>query len=93
MELKVEFDVNSLDAKIQNNISKCQKVLDAQILKDSNRYCPLDTSTLQKSAILHSVIGSGRICWDTPYARKLYYDEKLNISTQKTRLLVENGLM
>jgi len=83
MQLNVVFDRQAVDDKTKGNIKKCQKVLDAQALKDSNYYCPLDTSMLQKSGILHTVIGSGKLTWKTPYAQKLYYDEHLNISRQK----------
>ena len=82
MKMNVEFDPNSTMAKVKNNVSLCQKVLDVQVMKDSNYYCPMDTSMLQKSAIAHTVIGSGMVQWVTPYAREQYYGHP-NKSHQK----------
>lgn len=82
MQINVDFDVNTVDAKIKARIGRCQAVLDAQALKDSNRYCPMDTGTLQKSAIISSKLGSGKLVWNTPYAQDQYYG-KPNKSHQK----------
>lgn len=74
MKIHVEFNPDEVNAEIQQRIQLCQKALDSQVLKDSNYYCPLDTSTLQKSGIANTVIGSGKVVWNTPYAEKQYYD-------------------
>ena len=64
--------------KIKEDISKevngAQAGLDALILQDSNFFVPVKTGTLQKSAITNSRLGSGQIEWNTPYARRLYYE-------------------
>lgn len=82
MKFNVDFDPNAVSAKVQANVKQCQKMLDTQVLKDSNYYCPLDTSMLQKSAITNTVIGSGKVVWNTPYAREQYYGHP-NKSHQK----------
>jgi len=82
MEIKLDFDPNSVILKANGTIEKCQKRLDSQVLKDSNYYIPMDTGTLKKSSILHTVIGSGLLVWQTPYAKKLYYNENIKISEQ-----------
>ena len=71
---KLDFDTAKIMQKISKNASAAQKRLDAAVLADSNKYCPMQTGTLQKSAIINTVIGSGRISWVTPYARKQYYE-------------------
>lgn len=73
--VEVTFNLNEeeIKAKIRRRAAEVQIRLDAQVLKDSNRYVPLDTSNLQKSAIISTVIGSGLITWRTPYARAQYY--------------------
>lgn len=71
--IKVNFDVNATDERILKRIQLVQKRLDAQIMKDSNYYCPMYTGTLQKSVITSSVIGSGVLVWNTPYAKAQYY--------------------
>ena len=74
-EFKVKGTINSkqITEKFKVNINTAQEKLDAQIIKDSNYYCPLKTGTLQKSAIINTKIGSGLIVWKTPYARSQYY--------------------
>lgn len=71
--IKIDFDYGKIRAKINAGLERAQKKLDAQVVNDSNYYCPLKGSALQKSAIENTVIGSGRIIWKTPYARKQYY--------------------
>lgn len=73
--VKVVIDDKVVTERITKRIDGVQGKLDAQILKDSNYYCPMDSGTLQKSAIIHSVLGSGRLVWQTPYAREQYYND------------------
>lgn len=73
MGVRVQFDSNSVSERLTADKARAQKMLDTQVLKDSNYFCPMYTGTLQKSGILHTVIGSGRIVWQTPYARAQYY--------------------
>lgn len=77
---KVNFDEGKVLQRLNESASKAQKYLDAQVLADSNFYCPLKTGTLQKSAIINTRIGSGEIIWRTPYARAQYYGENFNRS-------------
>lgn len=74
--VKGNFDTQAAKTRISAAIHKAQMKLDAQVLADSNFYCPLRASqggTLQKSAIINTVIGSGLVKWCTPYARRQYY--------------------
>lgn len=70
---KVSFDEAALMKRLQKGASMAQMRLDQQVLTDSNYFCPLKTGTLQKSAIIGTVIGSGTVSWNTPYARRQYY--------------------
>ncbi len=70
---KVNFNEAETMRRFHNGASRAQKKLDAQVLADSNYYCPLKTGTLQKSAVIGTVIGSGVVRWVTPYARRQYY--------------------
>ena len=67
------FDEAAINAKLTAAIHKAQMKLDQQVITDSNYYCPLKTGTLQKSAQINTVIGSGLVIWRTPYARRQYY--------------------
>ena len=71
--ISVTVDLSNVVKNLEAKNRKAQKVLDAQVLKDSNYYCPMYTGMLQKSGILHTVLGSGRVIWQTPYAHEQYY--------------------
>jgi hypothetical protein len=70
---RANFGSAATQKRISAAVHKAQMKLDAQVLADSNYYCPLKTGTLQKSGIINTVIGSGTIVWKTPYARRQYY--------------------
>ena len=67
------FNSAAAKRKFSGAIHKAQIKLDAQVLTDSNYYCPLKTGTLQKSGIINTVLGSGLVVWKTSYARAQYY--------------------
>lgn len=67
------FNDAAAKARISSAIHKAQMKLDQQVITDSNYYCPLKTGTLQKSALINTVLGSGLVRWVTPYARSQYY--------------------
>ncbi len=73
---KVKLEGKTITEKIEKDVSSLQAKFDAQILKDSNRYCPMQTGMLQKSAIVHSKIGNGVLSWVTPYAHEMYYNTR-----------------
>lgn len=57
-----------------------QLMLDETVIKDSNYYVPMDEHYLEKSALIHSNVGEGRVVWQTPYSRRLYYNPQYNFS-------------
>lgn len=81
--IKSSFDTSAVRGQLADAIRVAQKKLDARILADCNYYVPLKTGTLQKSAIIYTRIGSGRIVWKTPYARAQYYGEHYDHSQQR----------
>ncbi|MBP5446727.1 MAG: minor capsid protein, partial [Treponema sp.] len=78
--VKGEFIEAAAWARLGAAIRKAQMRLDQQVITDSNFYCPLKTGTLQKSAAINTVIGSGLVAWRTPYARSQYYGVNFNRS-------------
>ena len=73
---KANFNDAAIKARLSTAINKAQMKLDQQVITDSNYYCPLRAAqggTLQKSAQINTVIGSGLVVWRTPYARRQYY--------------------
>lgn len=82
LDVSVEINDAVIIRRMSEVTHKAQAKLDAEVLKDSNKYCPMDTGALQKSGIINTVIGSGLVVWATPYAREQYYN-KPNKSTQR----------
>lgn len=82
-DVSVNINAEELVARKKQALLFAQAALDAQVIKDSNVYCPQDEGTLRDSAILNSRIGTGEIRWATPYARRLYYGVNFNFSHDK----------
>ncbi len=71
LDIKIKIDESmreSLDARIQAG----QKYIDWQVIRLSEKYLPYDEGILQKSG-RDSIIGSGLVTYNTPYARNMYY--------------------
>lgn len=71
-----EVDRQILDEAIEYG----QFILDNLVIQDSNYFIPMDTHTLERSALINTRLGSGLVVWQTPYARKLYYNTNANFS-------------
>ncbi|MGR6008090.1 minor capsid protein [Bacillus cereus] len=82
IRINVRVDTAHMEAKAEEAINKAQFALDQQVLKDSNFYIPKDTGELERSSIRFSRPGEGHIEWNTPYARRLYYNPQYNFSKQ-----------
>lgn len=53
--------------------TNAQKFVDSEVLRQSEPFTPLLTSMLIKSGILGTDIGSGKVSWIAPYAKRQYY--------------------
>lgn len=51
-----------------------QKYIDKAVQEHCDPYVPMKTGELKGSTIGASVIGSGKVAYNTPYARRLYYN-------------------
>ncbi len=56
-----------------SHLQKAQKFLDSEILRKCDPYIPFKTGMLRDSGILGTKVGSGRIRWIAPYAKRQYY--------------------
>lgn len=50
-----------------------QKYIDSEVIRFCAPYAPRETGQMQKSATLGTVIGSGEVVYNAPYAKYLYY--------------------
>lgn len=82
-KINVKIDPRKIGGNIDQAVQKAQVVLDEQVLKDSNIFIPMDTTELRNSSIRATKVGSGTVTWDTPYARRLYWNPQYNFSKDK----------
>lgn len=54
---------------------RVQTAIDNAVISYDMQYCPWETGTLAKSPYAASPPGSGKVIYNTPYARYLYYGE------------------
>lgn len=79
-DFKVDFDTSKLIRKYQNRAKVAQRILDESVLKDTDKYVRYRTGVLARSAQTALRIGSGAIIYDTPYAKRVYYDESTSVT-------------
>lgn len=53
-----------------------QVFVDSEVLRLCDPYIPFRTGMLRDSGILSTTIGSGEVIYNTPYARRQYYENK-----------------
>ena len=70
MGITVQFDTAAVGKRCKARLDRAQAVLDIQVLKDSNYYCPVAEGTLRDSGAVSS--GGGEVAWETPYASDQY---------------------
>lgn len=59
--------------RMTQNIRAAQEFIDSECLRYCDRLVPKDTGILKQSGIMHTQIGSGKVKYRTPYARRWYY--------------------
>ncbi len=60
-------------ARWRSRFSAAQKAIDATTLRYCEAYMPIKTGQLLRSGRTNTALGSGRIVYKTPYARRVYY--------------------
>lgn len=62
---------------------RAQKFLDNEVLKDSAPFVPMRTGNLMNSGNTGTVLGSGEVIYNAPYARAMYYGTHIKFSKDK----------
>lgn len=73
MKVSVELNTQGVKSQIHGSVKRVQFVLDQQVAKDSNYFCPEDTGSLQKSVIPSAASGAGLLEWNEKYTDRQYY--------------------
>ena len=85
MPVKIMIDPNKVSARVMNVFN--QDVLPAlseEILADCNEYCKEDTRALITSSLTLSRPKEGKLIWDTPYAKRQYWEIKTSLTPGRT---------
>lgn len=69
---RLVMDNAKVMAKLKRHVAEKQRALDIQVAKDCTPYVPYREGTLSRS-VARSQPGSGKVIWDEPYARRMYY--------------------
>lgn len=79
MGVKIDINIPKLQDQIKRTIDTNMGMLANEILNDINKYCKEDTGMLIASSFIHSKLNEGHLVWQTPYARRQYYEIKRHI--------------
>lgn len=80
LKVKVDYNFSGLVKNTKKRKDEARFALTEQVVKDSNYYVPRDTGELMVSSLIASDFEEGKAVWDTPYARKLYWNPDFNFS-------------
>ncbi len=83
MKFKVKIHEAKCLGRFSPKYQAAQKWLDNEVLKDCGPYVPMQTGYLMNSGNSGTVIGSGTVVYNAPYARVNYYGVGRHFSTQK----------
>lgn len=74
MPVQINISPDRVRARIENQKQAMLPQLSEEILNDCNQYCKEDTGILIASSMTHSRPNEGILIWNTPYARRQYYE-------------------
>ena len=76
---KISFNFDSrLASRLNANFDKAQRYVDSEVLRLSEPYIPRLTGTLINSGYSSTSIGTGKVVWETPYARRRHFEAGKN---------------
>lgn len=84
MSVKIQISTQQVEAKVMTAWEKGLYALSSEILADCNEYCKEDTGMLIASSNTHSRPQEGKLIWQTPYARRQYWDIRTSLKAGRT---------
>lgn len=83
MPVKISINVPNVEAKVKGAWDEALPMLSEEILADCNTYCKEDSRTLVESSLEHSIPKEGKLVWQTPYARRQYWEIEKAVKDDK----------
>lgn len=84
MAVKVTIDKSRVHARVMEAWQKGLAALSEEILADCNEYCKEDQHTLINSSLTHSRPQEGLLVWETPYAKRQYWEIPTSLTPGRT---------
>lgn len=84
MAVKIIFSQQLTTARITGAWKNALGPLSEEILADCNEYCKEDKGTLIASSLEKSRPQEGKLIWETPYARRQYWDIRTSLTPGRT---------
>lgn len=84
MPVRIQIDPNKVGLKIQGAWKESLLPLSSQILGDCNQYVKVDQHTMESSSYAASDLNNGKLVWDTPYAKRQYWEIRRAIVPGRT---------
>ena len=84
MPVRIQIDPNRCAAKVMGAWGKALYTLSAQVLGDCNQYVKRDYGELEGSSYVHSRLHEGLLIWETPYAKRQYWEIKTSLTPGRT---------
>jgi len=76
MAVNIQISKSAVVARVVEAWDRGLPLLSEEILNDCNTYCKEDNHALIDSSNEHSDLPAGKLVWQTPYARRQYWEIK-----------------
>ena len=77
MKAELVINIGETCKRFEPRYHRAQKFIDSEVLRDCAPYVPMSSSitkgNLMKSGNTGTVIGSGKVIYNAPYAKRCYY--------------------
>lgn len=84
MSVKILINKPAVEARVVTAWNDGLRALSNQILNDCNIYCKVDQTGLRSSSYIASRPEEGVLIWDTPYAKRQYWEIKTALTPGTT---------
>ena len=84
MPVKIAIDPNKVGVRVMGAWNDGLAKLSEQILQDCNQYVKIDHHILEASSRSHSRPQEGKLIWETPYAKRQYWEIKTSLTPGRT---------
>lgn len=84
MPVRINIDPNQCGVRVMTAWKEGLFALSSQILGDCNQYVKIDQHTLESSSYVASQLSEGKLIWDTPYAKRQYWEIKTSLTPGRT---------